>query len=205
MTPEEEKQKKERLPGYVRWGVRVAVGLVKAHRMEYVREDLVSVALDALAGVWKGWDGQDSFETVAFRRIKGAVIRAIKSERRRASPLVSIDDVETDAGEEQSPAARALAITEDVMDVVAVACSFEDVDAREALHLEPHVFDRLRQEIDRLGPDERKLLELRYFADQTWDELSKSLNIPKRTLEYRHKKLREALKVALLDSAKNRR
>jgi len=202
VTPEEEK---ERLPGYIRWGVRVAVGLVKAHRMDYVRDDLVSVALDALAGVWKGWDGQEPFETVAFRRVKGAVVRAIKSERRRASPLVSIDDVGTGAGEEHGPAARALAITEDVMDVVAVDCFIEDVYAEEPLHLEPHVFDRLRHELDRLGPDERKLLELRYLEDQTWDEISKSLNVPKRTLEHRHKKLREALKDALLGSAKNRR
>jgi RNA polymerase sigma factor (sigma-70 family) len=199
------KEKEERLPGYVRWGVRVAVGLVKAHRMDYVLEDLVSVALNALSGVWRGWDGQDPFETIAFRRIKGAVVRAIKAERRRASLLVSINDVETDAGDERGPAARALTIAESVMDAIAVECVVEDVLAQEAVLLEPHVFDRLRHELERLGPDERKLLDLRHLEDQTWDEISKAMDTPKRTLEHRHKRLREKLKAALLGSPKKRR
>ena len=203
MTPEE---KKERLPGYVRWGVRVAVGLVKAHRMEYVLKDLVSVALEALNGVWTRYDDtQGPFETVAFRRIKGAVVRALKAERRRASILVSLEETEQGVGREGGPTARALMITESAMDAVAVDCVVADMHAEEAFLVEPRVFDRLRHELDRLDPGERTLLELRHVEELTWDEISTATNIPKRTLEHRHKRLRERLKAALLGSTKKRR
>lgn len=198
MTPAEE------MVGHVRWAVRLTMGVAKAAGMSHRAEDLTGPALEAMTLAWRRYDRERGpFEAFAAKRIRGAVVRAIGSERRRASTEIGFDFDGAEAGgaggvEDRASGGHARQIAARIMEAITVDCLARDARAGEATFLEPEAFERLHVELDGLSAEERRLLDLLYWHDATWEQVGQALGITSRAAEYRHAKLREKLKFAWL-------
>jgi RNA polymerase sigma factor (sigma-70 family) len=180
---------------HVRWAIRVALGIVRAQRAFHCQEDAIGEALLALSLAWRAYDDtRGDFQRFARKRVAGAVRRALKGDRdRRAAEVVfeGTEEFEAVVDAPGDPWARANQLAREVMDAIATTHQLAEAVAR---------VDRgeeIAEEIARLGPEEMKLIDLKYRRDLSWEDVGSGLGIKERAARYRDAELRKKLGAAL--------
>jgi RNA polymerase sigma factor (sigma-70 family) len=132
--------------------------------------------------------GGASLKTHARRRILGELLDATKAERKRLGRETLLDDLagELPPGVEDDPDALDRAAGVDAL-----------VFDPEGALLQEEKKAALRREVAALPKKLRRHVELHWWQDRGWDDVSKALGIPVRTLKDHDKKIRALLKVKL--------
>lgn len=183
----------------VRWAIRIALVLARMHGQWHRREALISDALYALHGALRTFD-ESKGKLLPFLRIRitGELRDTIKRERRRAAWEVALDDADgaLPAGTEDDPAALSFAAG---VEAFVACCTAAELHASaEEQYLRREAVTVLHQELEKLSPDARRQLYLRYWQRLTWDDVAAALGISERTARDHDATFRKALKSALL-------
>lgn len=191
--------------------VRYATHQAIVRRVAHLRDDVVDVALLAVAKAERGYRATEgSFAGYAYWHYRGAVGRFIKKERRRAhEELLILDGVPPSALKPACGDADPMAALSDIADwyasevidefISSEACSSEPVFLRREYH------DRVVHLLANLSSDDQKLLRLRLVDDEPWSSIAKELGAPVHVLRYRADKLTQTLRTALSRSELARR
>lgn len=183
--------------------VRYATYQAIVRRVAHLREDVVDVALLAVAEADRGYRATEgSFAAYAYWHYRGAVGRFIKKERRRAhEELLILDGAHPSAlkpaGGDEDPMAALSDIAgwyaSEVIDefISAEAGTSEPVFLRRECH------DRVVHLLANLSSDDQKLLRLRLVDDEPWSSIAKEVGAPVHVLRYRVDKLTQSLRTAL--------
>jgi RNA polymerase sigma factor (sigma-70 family) len=157
----------------------------------YYKDDLGGVALYALSralGAYEPAEGE--LEHFAASWISKEVRQEVRREKQRA---------EREQGE-TLPASleseeRAIDVLEALLDL---AIGEELRSDFEAGFLREEAAAALRNEIEQLAPEDRQLVELRYWDDQTWPAVAAALGIGLSTAKERDERICEHLERALI-------
>lgn len=179
----------------VPWAIRIACAFADAYRLRHMEDELVSDALYALHDALSRYDASKGDPRPFLRvRIVGELYDAIKNAKGREALEVALDDV------------SAALIDQDPVDVVAAAgvdqivIGLTDPSANaEAQYLRHEAITLLRREVEKLDPDGRHLLALRYWEQRGWRGVAEALGIPERTAKDHDRKIREKLRGVFLD------
>jgi RNA polymerase sigma factor (sigma-70 family) len=177
--------------------LRITRKLSRAHDLGHYEDELAGVALAALARALAGHDpAKGPVRPFAAVWIAREVRHAIRDEQERAAVEVSLgegDDPET------HPALRAAERAHDVVDTLLSVYLGEELRAQgEAALLMRETWAALHREVDRLAPDDRRLVELRYWRELPWKEVCAALGIAERTGRAWDQRIRERLQDALI-------
>lgn len=199
---------------YAPWARRIAISLVVIYDVGHLRDDLVGTALLTLSRVAESFDPSRGwrFETFAYKRIAGEVLDEIGKELRHLtflrapmldaslrSPGDGSDTGEVNPEESiEASLAKIDAILADAMSAAVFGCMGEDRRSNGEARLIEHQADaRLRGALGLLSPEERRLVELRYFEGLAWTQVALALDLPERTAKDRDHKIRRHLRACL--------
>lgn len=177
--------------------IRIARRLAAAGGVSDYTDELAGVACGAVASALAGHDPSiGSIEPYAAAWIAGEVKGAIEKETKRREHETPLRE----GREIRHPALRAEELVRDVVD--AGLSSYVDEELRangEAGLFKSETWAALHREIDRLEPEDRRLVKLRYWDELTWKEVAARLGIAERTAQERDERIRDRLQVALLN------
>jgi RNA polymerase sigma factor for flagellar operon FliA len=184
--------------GLIRLALRIATKLGRAAGLLHYEDDLIGVALAGLTRALAGHDPSiGPLEPYAARWIAGEVRNAVRAEAERVAterPLEEADD-----GHDTHPLLRAEERAHDVVDTLLSGYVGAELRAQgEAGLIRRETWAALHGEIDRLAPEDRRLVELRYWEELTWAEVGAALGIADRTAREHDLRIRERLKDALI-------
>jgi RNA polymerase sigma factor (sigma-70 family) len=192
---------------HARWAQSIARAWAMICGMEYYLDDLRATALEALSKSAFKFDPSRNvpFRGFAWRGIVGAVVNAIKDQAREQRFEVALDaaaffteedPASSDTDEERI--AQIDGVTADAMDAFVLACGAqEDRMNGEAGLLEREAHAELKQAIARLPPEDRRLIQLRYWDELPWKDVAERLGLPERTAQDHEQKIRRHLRAAL--------
>ena len=192
---------------HARWAQEIARAWTVICDMDYYLDDHRSTALEALSKFAFKFDPSQNvpFRGFAWRGIAGAVVNAIKEQSRghhfevaldAAAFVKEEDPASSDTDEERI--AQIDGVTADAMDAFVLACAAqEDRMNGEAGLLEREAHAELKQAIARLPPEDRRLIQLRYWDELPWEEVAEHLGLPERTAKDHEQKIRRKLRAAL--------
>jgi RNA polymerase sigma factor (sigma-70 family) len=188
----------EKLDDLIPWAIRIGVRIAYRRGQGYRKGDLGEVAIYALGRACAAWDrSEGALKPFAARWIAGEVRKDAKDEAERRqhwAPLVATDDPE-----ELPPALEVEEVACDVLEALLDVAVFETLaTGGEAEVLRKEVVEALHREIGHLDDEDRRLVELRYFEDQTWPDVAKAFDIALSTVHERDARIREHLRKALL-------
>ena len=138
--------------------------------------------------------GARGLRAVCEERVTGAVRRFLKRDRRlRATEILSdcADELDTALDGPGDAWARLTRAAREGADAIAITIHLAEAAA------EPERAEDLAKEIERLGPAELKLFDLKYRRGLSWREVGTGLGIGERAAKQRDKNLRDRLRVAL--------
>jgi RNA polymerase sigma factor for flagellar operon FliA len=165
--------------------------------MLHMRDDFAGVAALALVRAHAGYDKEEGeFRPFARAWVAGELRKAIKQEAEHLANEEPAADDDTDAVQ---PSAAAEELAGDIVDALADYFVGEELRGGPDVQLitrEAHT--ALRQEVERLPPEDRRLVELRYWEGLTWDRIAAELGVPKRTLQYGDARIRALLRERLV-------
>jgi RNA polymerase sigma factor (sigma-70 family) len=193
LTDQEQKDQELRL--LLRWVLRVARRFAVVGGVLHYEDELVSIARSALARAYSAHDpGKGSFKPFATQWVVGELQGAIEDERRHMKHEGHSEDVEP-----LHPALRAEALAGDTIDALLYLYVGEDLRTNgEAAFLKEEAYAALREEVARLPPNDRRLVELRYWEGLTWAEVGVDLGMADRTAREHDARIREQLQDMLL-------
>lgn len=134
-------------------------------------------------------------KTFARRRIVGELVDTIE---RTMAYEVALEDATSELleeGIERDAAALACASGVESFVLCVTGDLYEDGETR-FLRREARV--ELHRAVAELSPEERQIVELRYWEGLPWKSVAEALGLPVRTVQDHDKKLRASLKEALL-------
>jgi RNA polymerase sigma factor (sigma-70 family) len=181
----------------VHWAEGLAYVLARLGGQLHRVDDAVSAARGGLADAIGGFDetlGDPEvpplvkLKTYAKRRVVGEILDALEAGRRSDAFELALDDGLDDP---EGP--------EEAVDGYVLACAAEELRCGGQAGLLRHeAHERLRAEIDRLPPEDRRLLELRFWEEQRWKGVARALGVAEPTARDHWRKLRDRLRTALL-------
>lgn len=197
----------EPLEALVRWARRIAVGITRARHLFHLADLAESAALEALSRALNGFDAtRGTFRKYAVKAIVGAVLDEIGPEARRLAIEVAfdagdVDDVEAADESDTAPSsdAPADALAAQVMDALVAAYIGEEQRlSGEAGLLTQEAIKALHDHINGLDEQDRRLVMLRYWEENTWEAVGAALGISDRTAREHDLRIRRHLKASLL-------
>jgi RNA polymerase sigma factor (sigma-70 family) len=193
---------------HVRLAQNIARSLTVIYGMFHYHDILRSDALEGLSKAAHTFDPSREvpFEKYAWHRIIGQVKNAIGKEARRLSlegmvldAAARIEDerpVQLDA--EDDTITQLDGITAEVMAAFVMVCAGQEHRLQgEAGVLQREAYAELEEALSQLAPQDRRLIQLRYWDELPWEEVAGRLGIPKRTAKDHDLKIRRHLGAAL--------
>lgn len=207
---------RKRAAGHVLLAQNIARSLTVIYAMFHIHDILRSVALEALSKAAHAFNPSREvpFEKYAWYRIIGELKNAIGKEARRLSlegavldAAARIEDerpVHPDA--EDDTITQLDGITAEVMAAFVMVCAGQEHRTQgEARLLQREAYANLEEAISHLAPEDRRLVQLRYWDDLPWEEVAERLGIPLRTATDHDQKIRRRLAAALASPPMPRR
>ena len=193
LTDQEQKDQELRL--LLRWVLRVARRFAVVGGVLHWEDELVSIARSALARAYSAHDpAKGSFKPFATQWVAGELKGAIEDERLHMKREGRSEDVEP-----LHPALQAEALASDTIDALLYLYVGEDLSTNgEAAFLKEEAFAAVRDEVGRLPPNNRRLVELRYWEGLAWAEVGVELGMAERTAQEHDARIREQLQDMLL-------
>lgn len=189
---------------HVRVARDIARWFAATHGMLHLHDVLRSVAFEALSKAAHAFDPSRGvpFDKFAWYRIVGELKNAIGKESRRRSlegavldAAAQIEDERPDHPDTEDDAIAQLdGITAEVMAAFVVAAAAEEQRAHgEAGLLQREAQGELSLALSQLHPEDRRLVELRYWDDLPWEAVANCLGVAERTAKDRDLKMRRRL------------
>jgi RNA polymerase sigma factor (sigma-70 family) len=184
MTPEERAE----LTSLVSWAVRAA--LVRARVRGLPDDELVGAALSAVESAWRRADpARGKRASHVYRRVHGALLDAVRTERRRNDREVLLDDLEEPVPPEVE--------SDEVALPRAAGIEASMVGSPEESMLRRERQLALDREVARLPAAQRRLYVLRHREGYAWEEIEAETGLPGRTARDHDQKIRDHLTAVL--------
>jgi RNA polymerase sigma factor for flagellar operon FliA len=202
LTPDQ----RARAAQWVPMASKIARVLAAVHDVDFYHDILRSTALEALTRTARRYDPARGvpFPSYAWSRISGAVWDAIKKEKRSPGFLAAVEaaeDIEDRSGWEDTDEAivgQLDGIAAELMEVFFMSSAGEEHRRNgEARLLQREAAARVNAGVARLDPEDRRLVELRYWQDLPWKEVAQHLGTPLRTVKDHDRKIRGRLEAEL--------
>ena len=193
MTPEETLKAAE-TTALILLARRIAQRLATARGMLHHADELQGVALVALARAIAAHDPKKGkLKPFAAQWIAGEVHAALDKEERHADLFGPADPGDT------HPSIRAEELTRGVVDTMFSLHVGDELRAGgEAGFVTRETWAALKREVDRLAPEDRRLVALRYWDGHTWSEVGAALGLAERTAREHDARIRTHLAEALI-------
>jgi RNA polymerase sigma factor (sigma-70 family) len=198
---------------FVPWARGIAVTRAVLYRRFNDVDEIVASALERLSRAAAGFEASDpaceeeEFKAYAHKWVAGGAINVIDGENRhlgrprRAMLQAATDAIGGGSGAHET-ADEAIdeldRIAADAMEGWRLGCAAEERHhghATELLH--PNERLDLDAALAELDPDDRRLVDLRYYDGLSWEEVSDALDVPEGTLKARDARIRKALRKKL--------
>jgi RNA polymerase sigma factor (sigma-70 family) len=201
----------ERLDAWTAWAARLANGFCLGYRITgtALADDVAQTAYETMLVARPRHDNSKApFEVFAYRRVTGAMIRLVKSDRaypasERAADDDGLDEAGSVADIVTNPFAEEESDAPDEMKGIARRVMFRRIlgSTRVKLAERPddvlfrmEVLAALRRACGGLSEREETVINLRYWQEKTWDEIGEAIGLDKRQAQRIDEKLRERLK-----------
>ncbi len=179
------------LEDLVPWALRIAGRFSSLRRMTHLGDDLGGVALLALSRAMAAHDpSQGDLKPFAKAWIVGEIRKAIQAEQDHTEPLPPLLRGEERAGE----------LLEALLDLyVGSDLRVGEGASTEDKYLNGEASAALHRAIDRLSADEKRLIEARYWREETWRDIGAAYGISERAAQKRDEAVRRELREALYE------
>lgn len=185
---------------HVAWAKGVASAMAGSYRMREGQAELGAVAVEAMAHAATLYDPsrQVPFPSFAYKRVVGAVRRAIQGERRLVAVALEALDA-MDGAEAALDSSAGLMVDELCDDWMDLSFMTQALRAPEMALIAQEERAALRAAMAQLAPLERKLVEARHFDQTSWPETAQRLGISERTARDWDVKIRRKLKLLVAE------
>jgi RNA polymerase sigma factor (sigma-70 family) len=186
------REKRQELEALMRWAIGVGRRVVLRRGMLRHAEEVARVSLLALSEALARYDASaGELKPFAAMWIVGEVNKALDKERDRDEHEVPADDA---GHHDVHPSLRGEELVDDIVDGIVSLYVDEELRTNgEARLLKREAHAALHRAIDLLEAEDRRLVELRYWEEQTWREVAEELRISETTAKERDVRIRAAL------------
>jgi RNA polymerase sigma factor for flagellar operon FliA len=179
-------------------GLRLAHRLAARAGLAHYADELCGVALHGLArAVSDHEDEKGALLPYAATWMRGAILEEIEREKEHARRFEPVEDALAPA----HPAVRTEELSGAAVDTLLAIYVGEELRAQgdaEAQSLTREAFAALHREVGRLPPEDRRLVELRYWDELSWEAVAQGLGVHETTARDRDTRLRERLRDGLV-------